>query len=97
MPQVLRTFDSMLSEGVTNEMVKAGIDLQTHMGVSINPLFLNNDQQLISPSILVTLTNRQVMRIQQIINNGYNYVGLQCVQKASNSHILNTLHAYKTE
>ena len=32
--QVLRTFDSMLSEGVTNEMVKAGIDLQTHMSVS---------------------------------------------------------------
>ena len=24
----------MLSEGVTNEMVKAGIDLQTHMSVS---------------------------------------------------------------
>ena len=33
--QVLRTFDSMLSEGVTNEMVKAGIDLQTHMSVSV--------------------------------------------------------------
>jgi len=32
---VLRTFDSMLSEGVTNEMVKAGIDLQTHMSVSV--------------------------------------------------------------
>lgn len=28
--KVLRTFDSMLSEGVTNEMVKAGIDLHTH-------------------------------------------------------------------
>jgi len=33
--KVLRTFDSMLSEGVTNEMVKAGIDLQAHMSVSI--------------------------------------------------------------
>ena len=33
--QVLRTFDSMLSEGVTSEMVKAGIDLQTHMSVSV--------------------------------------------------------------
>lgn len=28
--KVLRTFDSMLSEGTTNEMVKAGIDLHTH-------------------------------------------------------------------
>jgi len=25
----------MLSEGVTNEMVKAGIDLQAHMSVSV--------------------------------------------------------------
>ena len=33
MRQVLRTFDSMLSEGVTNEMVKAGIDLHTHTTV----------------------------------------------------------------
>lgn len=33
MQQVLRTFDSMLSEGVTNEMVKAGIDLRTHTTV----------------------------------------------------------------
>ena len=33
MQQVLRTFDSMLSEGVTNEMVKAGIDLHTHTTV----------------------------------------------------------------
>ena len=32
--QVLRTFDSMLSEGTTNEMVKAGIDLHTHTTVS---------------------------------------------------------------
>lgn len=28
--KVLRTFDSMLSEGVTNEMLKAGIDLHTY-------------------------------------------------------------------
>ena len=32
--KVLRTFDSMLSEGATNEMVKAGVDLQTHTSVS---------------------------------------------------------------
>lgn len=31
--RVLRTFDSMLSEGATNEMVKAGIDLQTHTSI----------------------------------------------------------------
>ncbi|KAL9965901.1 hypothetical protein ACROYT_G029759 [Oculina patagonica] len=31
--RVLRNFDSMISEGVTNEMVKAGIDLQTRTSI----------------------------------------------------------------
>ncbi|KAJ7378260.1 hypothetical protein OS493_024210 [Desmophyllum pertusum] len=33
LPKVLRTFDSMISEGVTNEIVQAGIDLQTHISI----------------------------------------------------------------
>ena len=67
---MLRTFDSMLSEGVTNEMVKAGIDLQTHMSVSVTLGYSLNSHLVIGIQFLLTMSNeyigQQVMRIKKI-------------------------------
>lgn len=63
--KVLRTFDSMLSEGVTNEMVKAGIDLHTH--TTIQEITKDSASGLMT---IHTLKNKQ----DKVALSGYNCV-----------------------